>query len=382
MLLFLLVGDAAAEARTWRVEKDGSGDYSVIQDAVDAAASGDTIRIGPGRFSEYRTYVYSGNEWNVYANVRVGSLTMIGAGEGVTYIGPEVPGTWGPNSNAVGLLYWPSTAGDSLSVSALTFQDTNFGVWMQDGSYALEQCSFVRVFRGAESLASGVVRGCHFEDVTNCGVVAGVPASSLVIDTCTFWLCGGTFNVQLIPAVTVANCEIRECGSAGIFDRSAGSMRHCAFLDVPDTGYGLVVYGPGSYTIVENLFDGGGINIIFALGASNVICERNVFSGSREQAINITSCTPRIRWNHILKGRGSAVLVGGFPQPPDRTIDMTDNYWGTAIADSISAWITDGNDPVVPPYLPIHGFVNYAPFSSVPVGTERSSLGDVKALFR
>ena len=36
-------------ARTWRVEKDGSGDFTVIQDAVDAAAAGDTIRIGPGR---------------------------------------------------------------------------------------------------------------------------------------------------------------------------------------------------------------------------------------------------------------------------------------------------------------------------------------------
>lgn len=154
------------------------------------------------------------------------------------------------------------------------------------------------------------------------------------------------------------------------------------FLDVPDYGYGLEVYGPGSYTITDNQFDGGGINIMFALGASNVVCERNVFSGSRYQAISITSCTPRIRDNHILKGRGKSVLVGGFPQPPNRTIDMTGNYWGTAVADSISAWITDGNDPVVPPFLPIHGFVDYTPFSSVPVETERSSLGDVKALFR
>lgn len=48
MLASLLA--SGAEARTWRVERDGSGDYTIIQDAVDAAASGDTIRIGPGRF--------------------------------------------------------------------------------------------------------------------------------------------------------------------------------------------------------------------------------------------------------------------------------------------------------------------------------------------
>lgn len=89
-----------------------------------------------------------------------------------------------------------------------------------------------------------------------------------------------------------------------------------------------------------------------------------------------------MRENHILKYRGEAVLVNGFPQPPNLTIDMTGNYWGTAIADSISAWIIDGNDPVIPPRLPIHGFVDFEPFSSVPVETEKTSMGNVKAYFR
>ena len=230
VLLFLLVWGAAVEARTWRVEKDGSGDYSVIQDAVDAAASGDTIRIGPGRFSEYRTYVYSGNEWNIYANVRVGSLTIVGAGENVTFIGPDAPNTWGLEANATGVFYWPLNAGSSLSVASLTFLDTEFGTWIEAGAFSAEHCSFLRVYRGVATLAPGVVRNCHFESMGDWGVVGWSPAASLTIDTCVFWLCSGTFNVQLIAAVTVANCEIRECGSAGIFDRSAGSMRHCAFF--------------------------------------------------------------------------------------------------------------------------------------------------------
>ncbi len=37
------VGDSWA--RAWRVERDGSGDFAVIQDAVDAASAGDTIEM-------------------------------------------------------------------------------------------------------------------------------------------------------------------------------------------------------------------------------------------------------------------------------------------------------------------------------------------------
>lgn len=380
--LFIVIWAAAAEARTWRVEKGGSGDYSVIQDAIDIAANGDTIRIGPGQFTEYRIYVYSGNNWPVYANVLSGSLTIIGAGEGVTFIGADTPGTWSLGENAVGVLYSPAIAGSSLDVAAITFVDTNYGAYVQSGTFEFDQCSFLRVWRGVRFLASGTVRDCHFEAVTNCGVLGGYPAITLTIDGCSFSDCNVTFNLQLVSAAVVSNCDIRRCGSSGLFDQSAGSMRDCVVREMRTTGYGLEVYGPGSYTIADNSFDGGGFNVLFALGASNVLCERNVFSGSRDQAIHITSCTPRIRNNHILKNGGEAVLVRGFPQPPDLTIDVTGNYWGTASADSITAWIVDGNDPVVPPNPVVHGFVNFEPFSSVPVGEEKNTLGGVKALFR
>ncbi len=55
LVVFVALGVAqASEARTWHVEKDGTGDFSVIYEAEDAAAAGDTILIGPGRFEEYR----------------------------------------------------------------------------------------------------------------------------------------------------------------------------------------------------------------------------------------------------------------------------------------------------------------------------------------
>ena len=46
-LVFLLCS-VSAEGAILRVEKGGSGDFTVIQDAVDAAADGDVIMIGAG----------------------------------------------------------------------------------------------------------------------------------------------------------------------------------------------------------------------------------------------------------------------------------------------------------------------------------------------
>lgn len=113
-LLICLV-PAMASARTWRVEKDGSGDFTVIQNAVDASASGDTIMIGPGRYSEYTDHTYAGNVWHNYVHMVTGSLTLIGAGEDVTVIGPGSPGTWQPWEYAVGAFFWPSSASSALN---------------------------------------------------------------------------------------------------------------------------------------------------------------------------------------------------------------------------------------------------------------------------
>ena len=37
-------------AATLSVKQDGSGDYTVIQDALDAASPGDTVLVYPGRY--------------------------------------------------------------------------------------------------------------------------------------------------------------------------------------------------------------------------------------------------------------------------------------------------------------------------------------------
>ena len=48
----ILIAAAPLSAATWLVNPDGTGDYAVIQDAVDAAAvSGDIVELADGIFT-------------------------------------------------------------------------------------------------------------------------------------------------------------------------------------------------------------------------------------------------------------------------------------------------------------------------------------------
>jgi hypothetical protein len=63
----------AGWAKTWIVAADGSGDYTKIQDAVDAASSGDLIIIRPGYY--YQHFKITSKE-----------LTIVGSGIGTTFV--------------------------------------------------------------------------------------------------------------------------------------------------------------------------------------------------------------------------------------------------------------------------------------------------------
>ena len=92
-LVFLSLGATAAAGRTWTVRKDGTGDFQVIQDAVDASSDGDLIDIGPGRFDDYQTVYHNGTPiWDVYVLIEGKNLTLDGAGSNQTIIGPADQG--------------------------------------------------------------------------------------------------------------------------------------------------------------------------------------------------------------------------------------------------------------------------------------------------
>ena len=83
---------SASGAATLRVERDGTGDYTTIQPALDAVAAGDTVLIGPGEYPEMTNqYLPNAGGWfEVAGCIRVSNITLIGDSAETTLIGPAV----------------------------------------------------------------------------------------------------------------------------------------------------------------------------------------------------------------------------------------------------------------------------------------------------
>ena len=92
MACLAVLGAQVAQSRTITLARDGSGEFSILQHALDAAASGDTILIGPGEYTEMFPVKYPGYGWevDVVGDIKVSEFTIIGAGSSETYIGQSI----------------------------------------------------------------------------------------------------------------------------------------------------------------------------------------------------------------------------------------------------------------------------------------------------
>jgi len=96
ILWVAIVLGSAANAEIFRVEKDGTGDFTIIQDAVEAASDGDTIEIGPGRYADFFAAPY---DIQAVVYIEDKSLSFVGSGQELTVIGPENYGDICTSSN-------------------------------------------------------------------------------------------------------------------------------------------------------------------------------------------------------------------------------------------------------------------------------------------
>jgi hypothetical protein len=140
-------------------------------------------------------------------------------------------------------------------------------------------------------------------------------------------------------------------------------------------GNGIVAtYGP-SVDLQRNTITGG-LRSLYVIAGSHVTGTGNEFTGAASTVILSSRGYMEMHGNHFLNGGGMSVILDTFLSPPDATLDLSGNYWGTADGNQIAAWIHDGHDDPA-----IHGFVKYEPYSGVPVPTEQKSWGEVKTLY-
>ena len=140
VILAAVVTTGTAGAATWHVEQDGSGDFDDIQPAVDAAAAGDTILIGPGHYDQARSVLIPqwAGETDVFVYVDKEDLTFIGSDRDEVIVGPSVYYStyFGPKGFATGDLT------QRWRIENVTMQNMWDGVYDEGGVY-LENCRIV-----------------------------------------------------------------------------------------------------------------------------------------------------------------------------------------------------------------------------------------------
>lgn len=379
LAVILLVANCAAAA-TYTVRKDGTGDFTVIQDALDATADGDSVLIGPGRYTESSMVRLSGYGYDIESFGRISSsdLTVIGSGVELTIIGPSAyegsPGTLSPKCLAY------DVGGGTLQISDLTVQNCYDGFYVI-GRLQMDRCRALDCGIGlswARVGSGGWVKDSRFEvagpllSPMSFAIGALGGGSNITLEDCHV---GNGSIIDGVQGMVVRNCDlnglslysgthtyIHNCraltSNAGV-SMSLGGGSVCEIQDSAFTGLYAALnvseWAPGSRFVVENTrLEGGAHGVLF--------------SGSSAGPCIIHNCD-------LVKGSGpmvecatSAALV---------THDMADNYWGTTDEATIQSWIIDhGDNPS------IGATVIYSPFAGQSVPTESTSWGDLKALWR
>jgi len=386
ILLFsvMLAGSlsSVSEARIWHVAKDGSGDFSVIQDAVDAADSGDEIQIGPGRYDDFITIHEGGSlYWDIHVRVVGKSLSFIGSGVGQTIIGPEDASANEHDAYGISSIEGPST----ISVSGISFENLNYrGIWLMYGHLEVDNCSFSNGYVGIRAMASegAVVTNCHFENMEDISVVGTSPTSDFLVEDCTFDTVYG--GVAFYWGNTL-DCHVRNCTMSGggvgrvgvsFADGATGSVSNCYFTGF--LNYGVAFTNSGVVACYDNIIEqdeGWGITLN---GAEFLDFHDNIVS-SNAGCIHLQDTTPMtFHNNHFFRGEGAWFVRTNdyYPYGP-YDVDMSGNWWGTTDLDELAEWTYDGNDNDL-----VWMYVIYEPLADGPVSTEATTWGGLKAMFR
>jgi len=381
--MLALLSAGVASGRTWHVEQDGSGEFTMIQQAVDAASDGDVIAIGPGRYDDYQEV---GNSWIIVNMDGSKGLTFVGSGTEQTIIGPEV---YDENDHTrYGFLCLEGAVTVRLEHLRVENQ-TLYGIALICETVELEDCVIDRCFRGLVNFATTstlTVRNCRFINGPHQAGASALAsrAEHVLIEDSDF--VGYWSGVNLDRSGTI-DTLVRNCrfdgegwGNVGMNYTlyAGGTVEYCSFTGINNFGFSASDCGPVvfRYNVVE---DCPGAGIGFNGCADFTVHDNTVDQCTPCIFVSEPSDAQHVYDNHFFRNESA----GGFylrtsdyyPYGPF-DLDFTENYWGTTDADEISQWIYDGHDnPDVLMY------VVFEPMADGPVSVEQKSWSEVKGLF-
>lgn len=389
ILLILLILPSTGFAHTWRVDRNGDSDFVVLQDALDAAASGDTISTGPGRYDDWESYGSGGNVRRVCGFVGVGVVTIVGSGA-ETVIGPEEPWNQGQGqthgfevTDACSVLRLQRVAvenfergimmgyGDSLLVAECEFRSSRVGIATGSRFAAIDRSRFIEILDSGYGVLS------YFQDRL-------VLSESL--STTNVYGSNKHIQVEGPSEVIVTDCRFLGANAGITLSRGPrAEIRRCEFIGQVNRGVSLATMSPSCALSVCLFRDQGTALVGSTFPGSKWFVDRVWFESVSHSTLRADFLQEGYFHDcHFAAGEHGVVSNSSYPlvkdggDPDELThFDMRSNWWGTTNPDSITALIYDNNDD---------GRVNYnidfEPFSDGPTAVDRRSLGGVKSLFR
>ncbi len=367
-VLFVNMIIGTALAGTWYVEQDGSGDWSTLQEATDAAAHGDTILVGPGRYIGVAVSPSSPSHYQK-------TLTYIGENVDSVIVGPE------EYQSRTGMFIFEEIPQHFRN---MTFENLRCGVSIRGGT--VDNCKFVGCLGGvtlSESNIPSSITDCTFEGLANTTHIGeslyAVVMGEVLMEDCL----SKDMKIALnnVEEYVIRNCRFPKTiayeGVIHVF--SNGLIEGCEISGMLSLEYGTLMIRGCDATVNNIEGPAGRPNLSCSYG--EIILENNVLHGSSDSAPTIV--VGHDGWvhgsgNHILKSEAAQYAVYlQFMSTGDNDCDLRNNFWGTDDADELSEWIWDAEDD---PGL--HARVLFDPFSSVPLSTEKKSMGLLKSMFR
>ncbi len=389
----LVVLVSSAPAATWMVERDGTGDFTVIQEAVDVAADGDTIRIGPGRFDEMRLVTSIGWTDSVCVLVTQEELTIIGSGpETVIGTAREWDLEQGRRKGIVASDYWGN---ERVLVEGIRVENMRDGIYTAyedgPGSVKIRDCEFAGNLISLWMYEDGAggdlsVSRCRFESVARDGLhllaesQARVNVSDCALE-CPWYLNQWPqlgMSLTNIGLAEIERCRFSYMAGAWVLDRGTRAVfRSCEFEN-QRIGVGDVSIS-SEVTIIDCTYRDVEVAVVSGEQSNRITMRNCDIQSVEDTSFNISSSGyTSITGCNLAAGERGTVWIGEHADCGEiRTLDFTDNWWGTADRDSIASLIRDHLDDEDRCYI-----VDFEPFREEVAPTQVINLGDVKSLFR
>ncbi len=248
-VFFLTCLPLAAQAKTWIVDGNGSGQFTDIQPAVDAANRGDRIHVLPG----------------IYSSVQINKGLILTADQGAKMGHMSVPHSWLPASLQVTNL--PST--DLFVCAGLNIEGhvsiSGCAGRVHFQSLQIERASFSGIWSGPPTTIANS-QATSFHTVS----ISGTPSvinSTTSFESCTLtgWI-GGTYPNPLTttPGLTISNGKVTITGGSVHGENGWVHVHGCAPESVsPSVGLDIV---SGSVSITSGALIEGGDQIVIGVG--------------------------------------------------------------------------------------------------------------------